>query len=100
MKPFPCIRCGLCCQRIDKIPQLENYHKGDGVCIFLHNDLCVIYDIRPDICNIEKSYLLWFEEKISEDEFIIENLKACLELAKKANIQDIIYSLERMIENK
>lgn len=56
---FICTRCGLCCRNIDKIPELREFHKGDGVCIHLSEDnLCNIYMNRPDICNTEKMYEL------------------------------------------
>ena len=53
---FICTRCGMCCRNIDKVPELINFHGGDGVCIHLTDDnLCEIYVDRPDICNVKKN---------------------------------------------
>ncbi|MCI8645668.1 MAG: YkgJ family cysteine cluster protein [Firmicutes bacterium] len=59
---FICTKCGLCCRNIDKIPKLAGFHIGDGVCIYLSEDnLCNIYSTRPDICNVEKMYNLYYK---------------------------------------
>lgn len=48
---FPCTGCGACCRRIwDFAPELAG---PDGVCKHLGGDnLCTIYDDRPDYCHI------------------------------------------------
>ena len=51
---FLCDKCGLCCRNIDKVPQLKEFHNGDGICKFLTNNKCSIYESRPLICNIDK----------------------------------------------
>lgn len=81
---FRCDRCGICCQHIDLIPQLKEFDSGNGRCIhLLENNLCEIYFERPDICNVEKMYELYFKDSISEDEYIRQNFDACNELKSK-----------------
>lgn len=54
---FVYTKCGTCCRNIDRIPELSEYHIGNGVCIYLTEDnMCSIYDMRPDICNVDLMY--------------------------------------------
>ena len=59
---FDCSKCGLCCRCLANNPRikgtkLEKWDRGDGVCKHLTKDnLCDIYDKRPDICNVDKLY--------------------------------------------
>lgn len=75
---FPCEQCGLCCKHLEMIPQLKEFDSGDGRCIHLmDNNLCAIYENRPDICNVSKMYELVFCKQMSEDEYIKINLAGC-----------------------
>lgn len=75
---FPCDQCGLCCKHLEKIPQLKEFDSGNGRCIYLmDNNLCAIYENRPDICNISKMYESIFCKQMSEDEYIRRNLAGC-----------------------
>jgi Fe-S-cluster containining protein len=58
------------------------YHDGNGVCKHLVNRHCAIYDMRPMICDISRMYAL-FKSDVSWDTFVVENLKACLALARQ-----------------
>lgn len=81
---FPCEKCGLCCKHIDLIPQLKDFDSGDGRCIHLmDNNLCEIYDKRPDICNVRKMYELSYSKQMSEDDYIRLNIAGCKSLKKK-----------------
>ena len=81
---FECDRCGICCQHIDVIPQLKEFDSGNGRCVhLLENNLCEIYLNRPEICNVERMYELYFKDKISEDEYIWQNKMGCIELKNK-----------------
>ena len=65
---FSCIKCGLCCRNIDQIPELAGFDPGDGVCIHLTKDnLCEIYEQRPDICNVETMYRLHFQKIMTRE---------------------------------
>lgn len=80
---FPCNKCGLCCLHIDLIPQLKKYDLGNGRCINLTDDnLCAIYDKRPEICNVNKMYESMYSKQMSEEEFLRLNVEVCKEIKK------------------
>jgi Fe-S-cluster containining protein len=64
---------------------LSGFDRGNGVCRYLKNDLCAIYDKRPAICNIRKMYDMLFQAIMTEEEFVIKNLKSCMQLALSFN---------------
>lgn len=83
---FTCLKCGLCCKNIDKIPELSVYNRGDGQCIYLTaSNLCKIYEIRPDICNVEKMYDLVFCRLISREKYDKINVECCRALQSMEN---------------
>ncbi|GHT63771.1 hypothetical protein FACS1894110_02180 [Spirochaetia bacterium] len=61
---------------------LTEYDRGDGVCRYLKNNLCEIYEDRPVICNVEKMYDAFFREYMTEQDFIDKNLVSCKQLIK------------------
>ncbi len=81
---FTCIKCGFCCRNIGSIPELAEFHTGDGICIYLSDDnLCDIYAIRPDICNVEKMYELTYKAIMSKSEYERRNMEGCKLLRSK-----------------
>jgi Fe-S-cluster containining protein len=80
---FPCVRCGLCCRKLKTVPLLTGYDSGNGVCRYLKNNLCSIYQNRPLVCNAEKMYASYFSGAMSEQEFVIANLEVCLTFAQE-----------------
>jgi Fe-S-cluster containining protein len=64
---------------------LSDFDRGNGVCRYLRNDLCAIYDKRPAICNTREMYNMLFQALMTEEEFVIENLKSCMLLARRFN---------------
>jgi len=84
-KTFICNRCGLCCRNIHLSKELANFHNGNGICFYLdqETDLCTIYENRPTICNVEKSYEK-YAAYYSEEEYLALNYKGC-ELLQKQN---------------
>ena len=80
---FHCDKCGLCCRSLAFVPQLAAFDRGDGVCRYLaENNLCEIYDARPDICNVEKMYSL-FASQMSKEEYYCLMEESCAVLKKK-----------------
>lgn len=86
---FPCTSCGACCRRVYLVPQFpREWLQEDGSCIHLENNLCNIYNDRPDFCRVgngiamfdlpEKEYMMltaticnmWMEEDGIKDKFI------------------------------
>lgn len=75
---FVCTRCGLCYRNINRIPELADFNRGDGVCIHLSDDnLCDIYSTRPDICNVEKMYESKYQKMMSKVEYEKMNTEGC-----------------------
>lgn len=74
---FECDRCGLCCRLIGNVPQLKHFDRGDGVCVHLTSDnLCDIYDNRPEVCSVERMYSR-FAEKLTKDEYLDAMSRSC-----------------------
>lgn len=81
---FICTKCGLCCRNIEKIPGLADFHAGDGVCIYLSEDnLCAIYSNRPDICNVEKMFEIYYNKIMSRTEYDKINSEGCKALQNR-----------------
>jgi len=79
---FPCSGCGICCQNISKIDELKSFDLGNGVCKYLNKETnqCLIYDHRPDICNVDKMYEKEYYRFFSKEVFYRENAKVCNDL--------------------
>ncbi len=57
---------------------------GNGRCIhLLENNLCDIYDSRPDICNVKVMFDKLFCYQMSKEEYIRMNIEGCNELKKR-----------------
>ena len=83
---------------ISNIPELKGSDNGSGMCIHLNGNLCDIYDMRPYICNVEHMYNSVYANKMTEDEFIHENLKVCYTLNKLFGNIDDIKKIEELIK--
>ena len=78
---FPCTQCGQCCKNIGKVEALEQFHFGDGQCIYYKEGVgCKIYSTRPNVCRIDEGYELFFADLISHKEFYKKNAEICNEL--------------------
>ncbi len=74
---FPCTKCGECCRHISLIPELSEFDDGTGACVHLKNNLCEIYDARPDICRVDVMYEKLFKSSFTREEFYELNLQSC-----------------------
>lgn len=80
---FSCTKCGLCCKNIDLIPELKEYDSGNGVCKYLTKEnLCSIYNLRPDVCNVEKMYEIKYKYQFTREEYDCLNTEGCILLQK------------------
>ena len=53
-----------------KVPALADFDRGDGVCVNIGKDnLCKIYDCRPEICNVDLMYKRFFSKHYTKEEF-------------------------------
>lgn len=86
--PFPCSRCGLCCQHLDLNPLYAALDRGDGVCFHYASETksCSIYESRPSICRIDESYV-FFASHMKLVEYQQANLQGC------KNLQDRFRSI-------
>lgn len=82
---FECDKCGICCKLLKGIPQLAAFDRGYGVCIHLKDNLCSIYESRPDICNVKKMYA-FFKDQMTEDEYLSLMIKSCQALKKSFDV--------------
>jgi Fe-S-cluster containining protein len=57
---FPCTNCGCCCKRVGIIKAFLTDDEfpfdvdENGSCKMLVNNMCSVYDNRPDICKVEE----------------------------------------------
>lgn len=87
---FPCSSCGLCCRNIDKVKELREFDLGNGTCKYLDivSNSCVIYDTRPDICNIAIMYNKQYKQHFQKKEFYILNANICNHLQKEYSLHE------------
>lgn len=74
---FSCTKCGECCRHIDKIPQLASFDSGNGICIYLKDNLCSIYNHRPDICRVDVMYKKYYWQYYTIEEYYLLNQYMC-----------------------
>ena len=94
---FNCSQCGACCRIAGELGFMPS--REDGACIHLGEDnLCTIYDERPDICNVEKMY---YKRKlgITKKEYFKMQNEAC-NLLQKSYGMDEKYRVDPEIYNK
>ncbi|WP_133014830.1 YkgJ family cysteine cluster protein [Clostridium cuniculi] len=80
---FQCDKCGVCCTRLNMNSIYSDLHDGSGVCRYFSKEsrLCLIYDNRPDKCDVIKMYKL-FKDKLSLKEYIEINKIMCDKLRR------------------
>lgn len=83
---FTCDQCGLCCKCLSNNAMYSDLDRGDGVCKYLKDNLCTIYNSRPVKCNTELFYEKYLCNSISKDEYEKLNKYSCLELKNKRRI--------------
>lgn len=82
--PFPCDRCGLCCEHLANSPLYADLDDGTGKCKYFDREsrLCTIYEQRPQKCNINAGYV-WFQRQMSYETYREMNLLACQKLKEE-----------------
>ncbi|PKG96350.1 zinc/iron-chelating domain-containing protein [Pseudomonas sp. Choline-3u-10] len=95
--PFPCSKCGLCCQKVNLAQQTRFLDRGDGTC--RHYDtiqkICRVYDQRPDICRVDRQYAQHYASTYTWEQFVVANAEACRAL--QVADQEIPYSSDRRL---
>jgi len=79
LRPFPCDQCGLCCQNVHLAAQTAFLDRGDGTCRHYqaNSKRCAIYEQRPDVCRVDRQYVLHYAPCCTWDEFVAANLRVC-----------------------
>ena len=80
---FFCEKCGECCKHLDRSDLYKDLDRGDGVCKYLKQNICSIYDKRPIMCRVDESYYSFFTEQISLEDYYKLNYDACNKLKKE-----------------
>lgn len=74
---FNCDKCGLCCKSLAGNPIYKDLDRGDGICKFLVDNLCSIYEDRPLLCRVDDAYNEYFKNSMTLEEYYKENYKIC-----------------------
>lgn len=90
---FVCSMCGACCRRVGLIIN-ELVKKGfpykvkeNGSCEMLdENNLCKVYDNRPDMCSIEKTAL---KSGKTKEEYYKQTIEMCNEFIRQDQLNKI-----------
>lgn len=77
---FPCDKCGACCRHLKLFGEAYAWLVDvyTGMCRYFdaESNLCVIYPIRPVICNLALGHALLFAD-MPWAEFVEKNMQAC-----------------------
>ena len=102
---FPCIACGLCCEKACWVEELKPFLDERGECRFYDRERkkCRIYDRRPAICHTKTMYEKKFRAIMSEKDYVLANLNVCLGLnlaaGNKENAERIREIMEEIRES-
>lgn len=103
---FPCIACGLCCEKARYVKELRRFLDEKGQCRFYDRETkkCRIYHRRPDICSTGAMYEKKFRAFMSEKDYVLANLHMCLALnlaagnrAHAERIRNIMEEIEESV---
>lgn len=87
---FPCTSCGICCKNISHIPELNELDLGNGTCKYFdkQNNICLIYETRPDICRVDLMFEKEYFKHFSKDEYFKLNIEACNKLQTMFDVDE------------
>ena len=80
---FACDKCGECCRNLDRSPLYKDLHDGDGVCRYLKDNMCSIYDKRPLLCRVDECYKIFFKDEFDYEEYLQLNYESCKKIKEK-----------------
>ena len=83
---FFCVACGECCRHITEVPLAKDLDRGDGTCIYLKDNMCQIYQKRPNICNSDFVYNNYYSWDYTEKEYYDMNHAICRTLIKNSKV--------------
>ena len=117
---FNCTACGICCKSIgpailrakqlveagnadEKTAEIASFpfaYDSNGTCEkLLPDNTCSVYDSRPDICSVEKTWAKYHQEYFSIERYFSINELACmyLQLANEKNNQPAMNNSEKTL---
>lgn len=77
---FKCEHCGCCCRHLNMNKMYASLDRGDGICKYLKGNDCTIYEHRPLLCQIDKSYDYFFSNVMTREEYYQLNKRVCKKL--------------------
>lgn len=80
---FQCNKCGQCCRNLNKSDLYKELDRGDGVCKYLKENQCSVYEDRPLLCRIDECYEKFFNKQYTLDEYYKLNYEVCKRLQKR-----------------
>lgn len=85
---FPCTQCGKCCRVVGLSEELKHFDRGDGACKHLEEGShhCLIYQNRPEICNVQQMYNKHYADQYNWDDFVAVNMEACKQIQNNPHI--------------
>lgn len=81
---FSCIRCGACCMNLKAFHGVyDDLDDGSGCCIHFEKSMrkCLIYENRPQKCNVLDSYV-FFKDIITLNEYFEMTSAGCCSLRR------------------
>lgn len=86
---FNCDGCGACCRIIpnDVLTVFNLPISKTGGCGNLVDNKCIIYESRPDICNVRTMWEKFYQSKLTWEEYCNISLEMC-DLLKKIDIDN------------
>lgn len=101
MADFPCIKCGLCCRKIEIAVQATKEIEGmpefpykwdeTGKCEMLdENEMCKVYDNRPLLCSVDR---MMNKFGIDKTLFYNLNIQSCNKILEEAGRPERLNSI-------
>lgn len=85
---FPCTKCGACCRVAFLIPGFTEPVNDNGSCVHLQDNMCSIYETRPDICRVDEYYDKHLTNVMSREEAYLANAQVCNMTQRLLNIDE------------
>ena len=82
---FKCNQCGACCKLLvkDHAPELD---RGDGICKYLKDNKCTIYEDRPMKCRHGTAFKLYnLDQVMTKQEYDDLSTEMCKKLKAEAD---------------
>lgn len=89
---FKCDCCGLCCMNLRMSLLYGDLDRGDGACKYLDFDtkLCLVYENRPEKCNVNKMYELYYRGLMKRKQYYQLNYSVCRTLKEVEKVDYLV----------